>query len=171
MTAPSARPAGASGAARRSEPSSPAARRGDIAPRGRLPRFSRFAAGLLALLAAAVLLAPDVAHAQSTTIWSATLTAKDGTLLGNAQRGYIKDDFGTLNPNTFTVGGETVTVTELRVNTPDAGFSFFAFRASNWSGTYLLCLDDVSYSVNSGTFNSFDSPKAKSLGWSDGDTV
>ena len=106
MTAPLARSAGAAGAERRPDPSSPYYARARV----RLPRLSRFssyarraAAGLLVLLAAA--LVPDgPARAQTVELWSGTMTAGHGG--NNRIVGYsVASSYGTLQPNSFTLNG------------------------------------------------------------------
>ena len=89
--------------------------------RTRAPRCS----GVRGLAVAALLaLMPAAAQAQSTTLWTATLTVGSTTVSGNTIYGYEGIEsplFGSVSPHTFTRGTATVGAATLKYNSGPSG--------------------------------------------------
>ena len=103
--------------------------------RTRAPRCS----GVRGLAVAALLaLMPAAAQAQSTALWTATLTVGTTTESdGDTIYGYLQlpliDDVGSLSPRTFTRGTATVAVSSLAYNSGPGGM--LVFRIVRTAGT------------------------------------
>ena len=149
--------------------------------RTRAPRCS----GVRGLAVAALLaLMPAAAQAQSTTLWTATLTvgtttdASNNTIYGYA----FLDSYGSLSPATFTRGTATVGVAALNYNSVTTGQLAFSIARSSGttpsdgllgSGPLTLTLGSETFAIPSpgtGTPLTFHFDRG-GLSWSSGDTV
>ena len=102
---------------------------GLLPPAATLAQRSRWALGVLSLLAGAVLLPPDTAQAQTTTVWTATLTVDQFSAFSSIYRGCggnVADSCATgLNTDDFTYGGTTFHIQSLNQVTGSRGNQIF----------------------------------------------